>query len=166
MATRPALENGRPFDRLRNLRETQGVFVPHGLLNREELRLLWDFLAQHAASIRPHRALRKRAQLQSELLCRRPCFPNRHHSVRKTPRKGLTSCCAERACRSAPAQKVPPAPHNTATHAVESRSNATKESNKARAAGPLTAFFLVGRSMMTVQTRLQGLTSTRTPLIK
>src|ERR1700730_8063995 len=57
-----------------------------------------------------------------------------------------------RALRSAPAQKVPPAPQSTAARVAGSASTARKASARARAVGPSTAFFLSGRSMMTVLT--------------
>ena len=56
------------------------------------------------------------------------------------------------ALRSAPAQKVPPAPQSTAARVPPSASIARKASARARAVGPSTAFRLSGRSMMTVAT--------------
>src|SRR5438445_10117397 len=56
------------------------------------------------------------------------------------------------ALRSAPAQKVPPAPHSTATRASPSASNARKASASARAVGRSTALRAAGRSSTTVGT--------------
>src|SRR6185437_3851246 len=55
-------------------------------------------------------------------------------------------------CRSAPAQNVPPAPHNTATLAESSASNARKAAARLEAVGPSTALRTSGRSRMTVHT--------------
>ena len=57
-----------------------------------------------------------------------------------------------KALRSAPAQKVPPAPHSTATRASASASKARNASASARALGPSTALRACGRSMITVVT--------------
>ena len=56
------------------------------------------------------------------------------------------------ALRSAPAQKVPPAPVSTATAASSSASNARKASASADAVGPSTALRASGRSMVTMVT--------------
>src|SRR3970282_421701 len=69
-----------------------------------------------------------------------------------------------RALRSAPAQKVPPAPQSTAARVPVSASTARKASARAREVGPSTAFFLSGRSMMTVPPAPLG--STRTDMTR
>ncbi len=56
------------------------------------------------------------------------------------------------AFRSAPAQKLSPIPHNTATEKASSSSNSRKASTSADAVGPSTAFFASGRLMNTVNT--------------
>ena len=65
-----------------------------------------------------------------------------------------------KAFKSAPAQKVPPSPHNTATDAESSRSNRSNAAYSAAAVGPLTALRAAGRLMITVVTG--PLRSTRT----
>src|SRR5262245_31049535 len=65
--------------------------------------------------------------------------------------------------RSAPAQKVPPAPQSTATRASASASNARKASASAAAPGPSTALRASGRSRMTVVTGPARSTRTATP---
>ena len=54
--------------------------------------------------------------------------------------------------RSAPAQKVPPAPQRTATDAPSSASNSVKASASAAAVGPSTALRTSARSTITVET--------------
>ena len=56
------------------------------------------------------------------------------------------------ACRSAPAQNVPPAPHNTATRASVAASNARNASASAAAVAPSTALRRSGRSRTIVHT--------------
>jgi hypothetical protein len=59
---------------------------------------------------------------------------------------------AAMACRSAPEQKVPPAPHSTATRAPSSASKARNASASAWAVARSTALRTRGRSSTTVVT--------------
>jgi hypothetical protein len=61
---------------------------------------------------------------------------------------------AATAFRSAPAQKLPPAPDSTATLALSSASKALNASASACAVGPSTALRTSARSIMMVQTAL------------
>src|ERR1700677_2814718 len=66
---------------------------------------------------------------------------------------------SESAVRSAPAQKVPPAPVRTATAAAGSASKARKASSRAAAVAPSTALRRSGRHRLTTVTGPSDLTS-------
>src|SRR5690242_10668330 len=64
----------------------------------------------------------------------------------------VLDCGVPNALRSAPAQKVPPSPQNTATDAESSVSNSSNAATSAAAVGPSTALRACGRCRMTVVT--------------